>query len=543
MGIFSNKADKLSEFRINLDYLYKPKARDDYSEDAFTFKHANVLISIAAAQLWFGGAMVGLKQAIGKSKGGVDYPEWTDEMQVSEFLLNSGKIFSSAKRSAWSNSKFATHFSESMAGLGATIQLVPCPQDSSIDIISGTWGLSDGKQFALMGEVWIDSKSGKEFVYWYFDALVRTRPAYSQISPHPSTLYFLPYLFQSCGYLSETMFPSVPIVMQTREKAFGFEDSDLAPKLAFHTEENYFHLALTSDGNQLAVNYFWTPETTRYGYIFHEVDDLSPYLTAISVATDALPKVADILVDGYSNFPSESEIPFQNSCYADSIIFEQGVLWHFEKGIFIPGPIYIDMEIRTIELYAKSQEVAQTGVQRKDAALLLAGLNGYQEIISKGVGAAIAHAANSYVYTQTSAGNNLLALSDAAKAGFKDYAAGILNFVTGLPVDLQDANACSNLAMIEVSREKFKEALDAVNLGINKLKENRRHFPYSMMGNSIPELNPGIKLELFATKAELLYRSGNKAKAKEIATDILEDAKASDHMGPEIEKAKWIIAN
>jgi hypothetical protein len=528
---------------MNLDYSYKPKARDDYSEDAFTFRHANVLISISAAQLWFGGKMVELKQAIGKSQAAVDFPEWTDEMQVSATLLNSGEIFRGAKRLAWSKSKFATLFSENLAGLGATIQIVPCPQDNSLDIISGTWGLSNGKQFALMGEVWIDSKSGKEFVYWFFDALIRTRPAYSQTSTQPSTLYFLPYLFQSCGYLSETMFPSVPIVMQTREKAFGFEDLHLAPQLAFHTEENYFHLALTSDGNQLEVNYFWTPETTRYGYIFEEVEDLSPYLTAMSVATDALPKVADILVDGYSNFPSESEIPFQNSCYADSTIFEQGELRHFEEGIFIPGPIYVEMEIRTIQLYAKSQEVAQTGIQRKNAALLIAGLNGYQEIISKGVGAAIAHAANSYVYTQTSAGNTLLALSDEAKAGFKDYAVGILNFVTRLPVDLQDANACSNLAIIEVSRQNFKEALDAVNLGINKLKENRRHFPHSMMGNSVPELNPGVKLELFATKAELLYRSGNKAKAKEIANDILEDAKASNHGGPEIEKAKWIIAN
>ena len=543
MGIFSNKADKLSEFRINLDYLFKPIARNNFNVEAFTFKNANLLASIAAAQSWFGGPLIGLKQVIEKGSDGFEYPEWTNDLQVSKSLLNSEKIFSTAKRTAWSNSKFATHFSESMAGLGATIQMVPCPQDNSLEIISGTWSLSNGEQFAIMGEVWVDSKSGKEFVYWYFDALVRTRPATSQIASNTTTRYFLPYLFQSCGYLSETMFPSDQTVTQTREQTFGFEDSNLAPRLAFHTEENYYHLAITSDGNQLAVNYFWTPETTRYGYIFHEVDDLTSYFNAMSVATEALPKVADLLVDGYANYPSESEIPFQNSCFSDSVIFGQGVLWHFEEGIFIPGPIYVDMEFRTIELYAKSQDVAQIGIQRKDAALLLAGLNGYQEIISKGVGASIAHAANSYVYTQTSAGNTLLALSDEAKAGFKDYAVEILNFVTRLPVDLQDANSCSNLATIEVSRENFKEALDAVNLGINKLKENRRHYPQSMMGNSIPELNPGIKLELFATKAELLYRSGNKEKAKEVANDILEDAKASNHAGPEIEKAKWIIAN
>jgi hypothetical protein len=47
---------------------------------------------------------------------------------------------------------------------------------------------------------------------------------------------------------------------------------------------------------------------------------------------------------------------------------------------------------------------------------------------------------------------------------------------------------------------------------------------------------------LFSTKAELIYRSGESVKAKELAQIILEEANSINYSGPDIEKVKWILA-
>jgi tetratricopeptide (TPR) repeat protein len=200
------------------------------------------------------------------------------------------------------------------------------------------------------------------------------------------------------------------------------------------------------------------------------------------------------------------------------------------------------MDSQTLYVYANCQEVNQQAMGLKDPALLRLVLNGYQEIMTKGSGMCLPHAMNSYVYLMQNYGGLILGLSDEERSDFHDYGAKILTYVTTIPVDLQDANAYSNLALLETGRKRYKEALDAVNAGIAILKEDRLHYPDSAVGNSRPLENPGIKLELFSTKAELIYRSGQKDKAKELAQIILEEANSLQYSGPDIEKVKWILA-
>jgi hypothetical protein len=74
------------------------------------------------------------------------------------------------------------------------------------------------------------------------------------------------------------------------------------------------------------------------------------------------------------------------------------------------------------------------------------------------------------------------------------------------------------------------------------LRQDRTGIPESLFGNSEPSENPWIKLELFATRAELIYRSGDVAKAKELAAKVLSEAQAMSYEGPEIKKVQWILA-
>ena len=140
-------------------------------------------------------------------------------------------------------------------------------------------------------------------------------------------------------------------------------------------------------------------------------------------------------------------------------------------------------------------------------------------------------------------GGPVLGLSESERAGFYDYGAKLLTYATTLRVDLEDANAFSNLAVLEVARSRFNDALAAANAGITLLKEDRSYIPESFLGDSDPQLNPHIKLELFATRAELLYRAGQVAKAKDLAGKVLAEANSKEYEGAEIEKVKWILSH
>ncbi len=507
MNLFSSGTDKLEKYRIELDYPYTPSIRTPFPIHSFTFANATSSSTLNAAKQWIG----------------------------PERLTSS--VFTNAIRIAWSSLPFAATFAQTMANLGATVQVAPTPQEKDMDVLVGMWTLSDGKPFLVFGEAWCDQSTGHNFLFWHFDALIRTRPSVTAASPNPKQSTALPKFFTAAWYLSETPTTINHSNKISRKDHFATE---FPPKIAFHTEVNHFHAALAGENGNQEIDYFWTPETIRYGYIFDEVKDLSDMESAISEASSALPKVADILVDGFSNYQGLDAQSFQGLCAA---VFKSGNLKNYEKGIFIPGPIHIDMDMQSIYIYSVGQQLFYEALQSKKKDQLLVAINAYQEVFTKGTGASVVHALNTYVYAQMNYGVSILGLSKESMVAFRDYGATLLKYASAMPVDLQDANALSNLALLEISRENYDAAIEAVALGIAKLKEDRRHYPQSLMGNSAPEANPQIKLELFATKAELIYRSGDKAKAKELAMTIQEEAQALNYEGPEIAKARWILAH
>jgi len=510
MSYFSNGDDKLEKFRVKYDFKHTSRAIGDIPGDAFTFSHA--------------------------TSGGTYYEadEWSGRVRPSD------KFFTNAERLPWTSSSFATEFAQTLANLGATVQVVTTPQEKDLTVLTGIWNLSDGTPFMVFGELWRDKSSGKEFVFWNFDALVRTRPWSRVVEVNPALQLFLPKIFNGCVYISEAPSPLAHESEIGRRELFQTQSP---PPLAFHAQPNHFHAALVGQGEDMQVDFFWTAETIRYGYIFEEVADLENLETALAIAAGALPKVAEVLVDGFSNNPGNGKNSFQGICGADAAIFTKGEIKRYEMGIFIPGPIHLACEMRTIAVYALAQELLAIAGMKKDKDALLAGLAGMEEVISHGAGGSFVHAVNGYVYTMLNLAAQLIKQSPEDAKAFKAYAALLLKYVSKMPVDLQDANALSNLAMVEISRERYTGAIEAVTEGIEKLKEDRSFFPESVMGNSNPADNPGIKLELFATKAELIYRSGKKDEAKALAAIVVEEAAALEHDGPEITKVKWILSN
>lgn len=533
---------QLDEMKLHHLFDFTPSALDGFTQNSFSFAHATSQEVMQAAQEWFGGEPIAAANYVKHLRKNFNIPTWADEAKVSNVILGSEKVFKDASRIPWSGSQFAGRFEKVLEDFGARLSKIMSPNQPGLELLVGLHTLSDGTWILMLGEAWRENQSGKEFVYWYIDALNHTR--HFHLKPHPSVQFFLPRLLQSAAFLSESSDPDACAVSISREAMFGVSGDAKAPQIAIHQQSNNHHAAIGFDDDGNGEFYFmWSPETVRYGYIFHEVEDISHYEIAIAVATASLPKVAETLVDGFSNFHGAGSGGFQEITFADDYLYKAGAIEHFARGKFIAGPIsqYIDFE--SYRLYEKVDEIQDTALAKRSADSLRLALNGYQEIISHGSGLAIAYSINRYVYAMQNYGGSILELSPEERAGFHDYGAQLLKYSTSLPVDFEDANAFSALALLEISRNKYQDALAAVNAGISILKQDRSHIPDSLMGDSNPLLNPHIKLELFATRAELLYRAGEVAKAKDLSKKILEEAISLEYEGPEIKKVKWILAH
>ena len=525
----------LNDLKIQDSLEFKPQALEGYSARSFTFDNCTNSSTKKSALAWFGGETTDSESFIKHLRKNFKIPPWAQESVIASELLGTDKIFKDATRVSWSNSSFALQFSSILDDVFATTQLTASPNAPGVEVLTGIWLLSTRHPFVVTGELWRDNKSGNQFIYWHFDAVISSR--HFHLKPHPSVQFFLPLFFQSAAFLSETSDPDTRAKTPLRQNIFGVDDAALMPQLAFHSVKDYYHAVITLTDDVPELTYEWTAETVRYGYIFKQVEDLRKNEIAIAIAASALPKVADILVDGFCNYPSK----FQTRTASDTSIYPDGALQHFEIGRFLPGPFaqYVDLE--SLILSMKSDELLEEAITKKSATKMRVALNGYLEIVSNGSGASVPHSINGYVYNMLHYGGTVLGLDDDERADIHDYMAKLLKYVSTMPVDLQDANGLSNLALIEIARKRFNDALQAVNSGILLLKEDRSHIPASLFGNSVPNENPWIKLELFATRAELLYRSGDSKKAKELAEKVLAEAKQINYDGPEIKKVKWIL--
>jgi len=536
----ANFLENIDVTHISQRVEFTPQAFGEFPAESFTFSNALNPQSARASQGWFSGETTASTNYLKHLQKNFNLPQWAASSKVCSQLLGTEKAFKDSTLIPWSSSEFAVRFAATLEKLGGSTYLLDSPRGAGIEVIAGIWTLSDGKAFPIIGEAWRNNETGDDFVYWHFDALTHSR--HFHLKPHPAVQFFLPLLFQSVAFLSETNDPNTRSTVPTREEVFCVGDSSRIPALTFHAVKDHYRPSVGFDEkSRPEFSFSWAAECVRYGYVFNQIDDVSDIEVAISVTTSAIPKAANILVDGFCNHVAGSGGNFQEITFSDDSIYKAGEIDHFARGIFIAGPMAQVTDTETLFVYARCEELTSEALAKKDAAKLRLALNGYQEIMSRGSGYCLPHAINGYVYMMQNFGGSILGLSDAERADFAGYGAMLLKYAARLPVDLQDANALSNLALLEIARKDLKAALACVNSGITLLKEDRSFLPESGCGNSRPSENPHIKLELFSTRAELLYRAGEVAKAKDIASKVLEEANSLGYDGPDIKKVKWIL--
>ena len=532
----------ISAMKLHRNFDFTPEALDGFTEDSYTFAHAIKSETSEAALAWFGGEAIGAANYVKHLRKNFNIPAWADSAKVSKALMGTEKIFKDSTQISWSDSDFAVQFAQVLEDFGGRFVYLNDPKGPGLEVLVRAHMLSNGTWFVMVGEAWKYNESEKVFIYWHIQALNHTR--HFHLKPHPSFQFFIPHLLQSAAFLSESSDPDYLSVLISREAIFGCTENVSAPQIALHLVRDHHNVAILFDEEcNGEFNFMWSAETVRYGYVFPEVSDIAEIEIQIAVASTSLSKVAEILADGYSNHDSSESKNFQEVTFADDFIYNEGAIEHFARGRYVAGPISQFIDLEGYFLYSKIDEIQDEALVAKDAASLRLALNGYQEIISNGSGIALAYALNRYVYAMLNSAGPVLGLSASERAGFYDYGAKLLTYASTLRVDLEDANAFSNLAILEMARGKYNDALAAVNAGITLLKEDRSFIPESFLGDSDPQLNPHIKLELFASRAELLYRAGQVAKAKDLANKVLAEANLQSYEGAEIEKVKWILSH
>ena len=544
MGIFGKKSKiKPEYFKFNSERKFQSKQRDEFGPEAFTFRHANILMTIAMAKNWLGDDECISATKFYKDLKINNVPDWAEEIEVHKSLVNTDRYFEKATRIGWSESKIGKKFQEQAERVGALTHLMPSPQDLSQDILAGNWKLCDGTTLIQMGEVWKDNSNGQEFIYWHIDALVRTRPPILKPENDLATKLYLPYLFQSASYLSESPFPSTPIVMKSREAQFGYTDKKDIPKIAIHTENNCRNFGTTYEGDQMQAIFLWTPQITRYGYVFEDKDISGTMDEALITVFDALPKVGDILADGYCNWGPDSELSFQASCFADRSLFSPEEYAPIFIGEYVPGSIYAELDFRALHVYNNSYQAFYEGMQEDNEELVNAGMGGFYDLINNGCGSSVGHSVNALIFAQFN--NPESFLGEKSEPRYQEWlhdSKMFLKFVTKFDIDFQNANAYSNLALIHIDEGEFAEAQKCVTAGLHILETANPNKSVSLLWESNPKAILPIKLELMMHQVSIHMEKDEKALANKLAKEIVSIATENDYDDGNVLAASYVLS-
>ena len=544
MGIFGKKSKiKPEYFKFSSERKFQSKQRDEFGPEAFTFRHANILMTIAMAKNWLGDDECISATKFYKDLKINNVPDWAEEIEVHKSLVNTDRYFEKATRIGWSESKIGKKFQEQAERVGALTHLMPSPQDLSQDILTGNWKLCDGTTLIQMGEVWKDNSNGQEFIYWHIDALVRTRPPILKPENDLATKLYLPYLFQSASYLSESPFPSTPIVMKSREAQFGYTDKKDIPKIAIHTENNCRNFGTTYEGDQMQAIFLWTPQITRYGYVFEDRDIHGTMDEALITVFDALPKVGDILADGYCNWGPDSELSFQASCFADRSLFSPEEYAPIFIGEYVPGSIYAELDFRALHVYNNSYQAFYEGMQEDNEELVNAGMGGFYDLINNGCGSSVGHSVNALIFAQFN--NPESFLGEKSEPRYQEWlhdSKMFLKFVTKFDIDFQNANAYSNLALIHIDEGEFADAQKCVTAGLHILETANPNKSVSLLWESNPKAILPIKLELMMHQVSIHMEKDEKALANKLAKEIVRIANENDYDDGNVLAASYVLS-
>lgn len=548
MGLFGPKKLKEEDYYFTYHFNFDSKTQAEYSPESFTYGHSYVQYVQLMARDWFGENPITVREALKESKLLNPNEVWSPkgegefdllgEPTVDQSILKSYSQFDGCERISWGDSKIAKRWQATIERKGVQVDQFPSPQDGAIEIIMGKWLLFDNfTPLPIIGEAWRNKKTGKEFVYWFIDALVRSRKLDVPFHEYPSHQFFIPESFQRIGYLSETIFPSSMIRIRDRMTEFGVTNPKEVPQVALNVVSDYYVLGLSQAEDGFNVRVDWAPEVTRYGYIIDDVIPFEKVEEIIVLLVDALPKVASILMDGYGNWNFSEQINFQSELFTDLDLNNVDDVGIHKVGLNMPGPVYSGLAWNSVLSYGLLDQLSRDEKLMQSQENVMFYRGGLFRIATQGVGAAPVHAINT-LYFRIVSEDDVTGIEEPARSNIES----MLEYYSHYPFDRQDANALSNLALLQSAWGKQKEALESTERGIALFNSDlaQKHVTEMSGGGKFYPII--IKWELYLTKARVLVLLNKPEKAKEPLIAMIREARAMQFSGPELADAEGLLA-
>ena len=518
-----------------LAWNYTPTTREEYSEGVFTFTHTLKTMVESLAQLWFEDELIDAAELSPTSFA-------PGTFQVSKSFTHLNDSLDGYEVVEWDSSEFGKKFHSIMIEKGAVVdhvrmdvkidyedengKLVESFLTNEQDFLIGKWPTNDGIPFVQLGRIYRHPITKKEAIYWHIEALTRTRYA-DKDEAESSIKCLIPVGLQNILYICETKFPS-SFVALSRSLSFDVDPSRSSriPKPYIQLKKNTGSLYVEPENTTKVVSYV-APELYRLGYVLNDDltdDEIYDFLPNI---VNSLMKLPDVLLDGFSNNNDEDNVDFQTRLGTS---LNSNTEERFGKqGFLVPGIIHGALVIRSSLRYSQLYDDLHQAFNNGNSQAIDSAIDGLVELIGTAVGETFLHAANTLAYRIMEAGGNIT-----------PALIGILEYCTQYPVDFQDVNALSNLALIYERQGDMQNAERVLASALERLDSGFER--YVLQSNSVfwnIDNEEGIKFEVYETFFRLKTNLGKIDECRALAPKAKEfcgKAKEAGNLMTVIEK-------
>ena len=501
-------------------YRFTPTTPEGISEGSYTFQHANRMMVDLQATSWLGGTGMTEREIL--DLAGSSFSSESDEVKIHPDYTHLNKSLDGYTPILWEESKFSDRFLSIIKELGVSYSSfrfgsrISVQNDDGtttekylkdpIDIISAMWRTSNGLPLLEFGRVYRSDETGQEKIYWHTEALVRNRYPAKQLEPHFSNLIRIPSILQNILYLSETQFPS-SMVSLPRTLSYGveFEEADRIPKPYIQIERNC-RASYVDPKTTDQVQTFFVPELTRLGYLINDDltdDELRKFIPTMF---DALCRVHEILLDGFANHSEGAELSFQARLGADIEFNNNFTLG--EAGFVVPAILYGGLCRYSTDRYNLLRAQLREALAQGSNAPLEKVLDGFFDLIKLSFGEIYGHSANTLAATFVEHYDNIA-----------ESFPPLIENASNYPVDYQDVNALSNVALLWKKMnnlERAEEAIDRAILRVGSWMEAVVNQTNSMFFDSEVDCDV-IDAEIYETYFAIKSQLGRVDECKKMA--------------------------
>lgn len=524
-----NQTEELSPF-APWEYEFTSTTPEGITEGSYTFEFANRIMVDLQAVSWLGGKGVTERSIL--DSAGSTFTSESDSEEIHPDFTHLNRSLQGFTPILWEESEFAKRFLAVITELGVSYGHVTFGARISVenddgattdkyfkdpvDVISAKWGTSNGLPLLEIGRVYRSDETGEEKIYWHTEALVRNRYPAKHLEPHFSNLVRIPSMLQNIFYISETQFPSSLMTLpRTLSYHVEYEEVERIPKPYIQIERNC-RAAYVDPKKSDQVQTYFAPELTRLGYLIN--DDLTDEELRKYIPTmfDSLCTVHEILLDGFANNSEGADLSFQARLGAD-IEFDNGVTLG-DAGFVVPAILYGNLCLQSNDRYNLIYEQFNRSIELDDREMVELAVDNYLKLIKLSFGEIYGHTVNSLAYSLIKFYNNI-----------SEVFPPIVENATQYPVDYQDVNALSNLALLWKKMNNTEKAEDAIDHALQRVGSGMEaviNQTNSMLFDSLinrDEIDAEIYETYFQIKSELGKTDECKKvapKAKELAQKI-----------------------